>query len=181
MVSFLNPQKILDQLELRPEMRAADFGCGSGHWTIPLAKKLKQGEVYGFVYGIDILEEPLSVLQQKLQAQDITNLKIIRADLEKEKGSTLPAYSLDFILATNLFFQIADKQAIMKEVKRVLKPDGQVLVIDWLVDAPLGPKQGRVSVEEMRNLAKKFGFEVKREFKAGIYHWGMVLVRGGGY
>ncbi len=176
-VGFLNPDKILGELALWPDMTAADFGCGSGGWTIPLAKRLKKGKVYGLVYGLDILEEPLSVLQSRAKLEKISNIKTITADLEREKGSTLKNHSLDLVLATNLFFQIEDKSAILKEIKRVLKKGAQVLVVDWLKETPLGPKEDRVSAEETKKLAEEQGFELKKEFKAGIYHWGLVLIK----
>ena len=49
-------------------MIAADFGCGSGGWAIPLAKKLEEGKVY----AIDILEEPLSALRARAKLEKIT-------------------------------------------------------------------------------------------------------------
>ena len=48
--TFLNPQEVLNHLELEGDMVAADFGSGSGGWAIPLAKRLK----FGKVYAIDI-------------------------------------------------------------------------------------------------------------------------------
>jgi len=40
MVSFLEPEDIVSQLELRPDYHGAEFGCGPGGFVIPLAKKL---------------------------------------------------------------------------------------------------------------------------------------------
>ncbi|GAH20696.1 unnamed protein product, partial [marine sediment metagenome] len=40
---FLNPSEVLKQLKLKKDMIAADFGCGSGGWALPLAKKLEEG------------------------------------------------------------------------------------------------------------------------------------------
>ena len=66
---FLNPKLILDKLKLRKDMIAADFGSGSGGWAIPLARTLEDG----FVYAIDILEEPTSVLKGKISRERISN------------------------------------------------------------------------------------------------------------
>ena len=118
MVDFLNPNEVLNQLELREDMIAADFGCGSGGWVIPLAKKLEEGKVY----AIDILEESLSALKSKAQLEKVSNIETVRVDLEK--GSGLGDSSLDLVLATNLLFQVENKNAIMGEIKRVLKKGG---------------------------------------------------------
>ncbi len=104
MISFLNPEEVLKQLKLQEEMQAADFGCGSGGWVIPLAKKLEGGKVY----AVDILEEPLSVLRAKINLGRITNIQIIRADVEK--GVNIFEESLDLVLITNLLFEVEDKK-----------------------------------------------------------------------
>ena len=120
MEDFLNPSKILKQLKLRKDMVAADFGSGSGGWTIPLARKLEDG----LVYAIDILEEPISALKGKIALDKIPNIKTIRSNVEDKNGSTLPDSSVDLILMTNLLFQAEDKKAIFAEAKRILKKGG---------------------------------------------------------
>ena len=105
MEGFLKPEEILKNLDLKEEMTAADFGSGSGGWVIPLAKILKEGKVY----AIDILEEPLSALKGKAGISNISNIITIRADLERDNGSTLKDDSLDLVLITNLLFQAEEK------------------------------------------------------------------------
>jgi len=171
MKDFLNPIETLKHLKLRKDMIAADFGCGSGGWAIPLAKKLEDG----IVYAIDILEEPLSALRGRLALEKIGNIKTIRANLENKRGSTLADDSLDLVLMTNLLFQLEDKKGVFKEAKRILKRDGKILVVDWTSDASLGPGQGRVSEKEVKELAKEIGLKLEKEFEAGIYHYGLIF------
>lgn len=168
---FLNPTEVLNQLKLSENMIAADFGCGSGGWVIPLAKRLKEGKVI----AMDVLEEPLSALKSKAQFEKVANIETKRKDLEK--GSGLRDDSLNLVLATNLLFQVEDKNAILEEIKRVLKKSGKVLIVDWLPEAPLGPEKGRVSPEEVKRMTEELGFKLKKEFKAGVYHWGLILVK----
>ena len=166
---FLNPQQILNQLELRKDMTAADFGCGSGGWVIPLAKKLEDGEVY----AIDILEEPLSALSGKAKLQKISNIQTMIADVEKD--SKLSAEFCDLVLMTNLLFQCEDKKSVLAEGKRVLKKGAKLLVIDWKKEAPVGPKEGRISAQEIKNLAGEVGLKPEREFSAGTYHYALMF------
>ena len=95
MDNFLNPKKVLDQLELDKEMTAVDLGCGSGSWVLPLAEKLEDGQVA----AIDILEEPLSALEGKAKQENLSNIKTILADVEKD--SKLDDESSDLVLIGN--------------------------------------------------------------------------------
>ena len=112
MNNFLKPNEILNNLELSNDMIAADFGCGTGGWAIPLAKKLEEGKVY----ALDIQEEMLSALKSHAQLEKIYNIETRLCDLETENGSGLPENSLDLALLTNILFQIEDKKIVLQEM-----------------------------------------------------------------
>jgi len=168
---FLNPDNILNNLQLREDMIVCDFGCGSGGWVLPLAKNLSKGKVY----AIDILQEPLSYLESAARQERLFNVVIMLADVEK--GVNIIEGSVDMVLLTNVLFQAASRDAILSEAKRVLKPGGKILAIDWKPEATVGPKDGKVSAEEIMKLADSMGFDAEREVNAGKYHWGLLLVK----
>ncbi|PIR01716.1 MAG: hypothetical protein COV63_03220, partial [Candidatus Nealsonbacteria bacterium CG11_big_fil_rev_8_21_14_0_20_37_68] len=95
-----------------------------GGWVLPLAKKLSEGKVY----AIDVLPEPISVLEARMKSEKIFNIQTIQSDIESKKGSTLALSSLDLVLMTNLLFQVEDKKRVLGEGKRVLREGGKVLV-----------------------------------------------------
>jgi len=181
MEGFLNPQEILKQLKLKESMVAADFGCGSGGWALPLAKTLEEGKVY----AIDILEESLSALKAKIKLGKIFNIELIKSNVSQT--SKLIPESCDLVLMTNLLFECEDKKRVLEEGKRVLKKGAKLLIVDWKLDAPLGPKEDRVSAKEIIKIAEEIGLKVEKpalrslgeggEFEAGIYHWGLILVK----
>lgn len=144
MEGFLNPQEVLEQLKLKKEMIAADFGCGSGGWALPLAKKLEEGTIY----AIDILEEPLSALKARAKLEKILNIEIIRADVEKR--TPLSSNSVDLALMTDLLFECEDKKIVLEEGKRVLKPGGKILVVDWKLDATIGPEGVEFQLKKLK-------------------------------
>lgn len=171
MAGFLNPEKVLTQLNLEKYMIAVDFGSGDGGWAIPLAKELE----CGMVYAVDVLEEPLSSLRSKAKMEKILNIQTVLNDVEK--GVNLPPESADIVLMTNLLFQVDDKKKVLGEGKRVLKEKGNILIVDWKPNSPLGPKGGRVSPESVKELASGIGLELKKEFDAGSYHYGLIFTR----
>lgn len=169
-MAFLNPSEVLNMLDFKKGFVAADFGSGSGGWVIPLAKKLKEGKVY----AIDILEEPLSALKSKIRLEKILNIETVKSDVERT--SKLLSNSCDLVLMTNLFFEIDEKKKVMEEGKRVLKKGGKLLIVDWKVEAPLGPEK-RISPPEIKKIAKEVDLKLEKEFKAGLYHWGLIFKR----
>jgi len=169
-MAFLNPTEILKELKIKKDFIAADFGCGSGGWVLPLAKMLEDGKVY----SIDLLEEPLSALRSKMKTFNVLNIELIQADVEK--NSKLLNNSCDLVLITNLLFQVDDVNKVLEETKRVLKDKGQLLIVDWEHDSVLGP-ENKISASKVKEIAEKIGFGLEKEFKAGIYHWALILVK----
>ena len=135
-----------------------------------MARKLPEG----LVWAVDILEGPLSALKSRQLIEGLNNIKIVRGDLEKPNGSTIPSSSLDLVVIPNVLFQAEDKTAIMKEADRVLKNRGILVVIDWLPEATQGPEQ-KVSPEEVKEMAEKLELKFKKEIAAGKYHYGLVF------
>lgn len=173
MKEFLNPNKVLKQLELKPDIIGVDFGSGSGGWAIPLAQELEDGKVI----AIDILEEPLSALKAKLKRRKIDNVEIIKSNVEVLHGSKLLSGSCDLVLMTNLLFQIEDKETVLIEAKRVLKEKGRILIVDWKDGKSFGPKHNRVGSNEVKRLAEKLSLKIEKEFEVSSYHWALILVK----
>ena len=172
-MEFLNPEQILNQLELTDGMLAADFGCGIGGWAIPLANRSKDGRVY----AIDVQEEALSALKMKAEMAKITNIKTIKANLEIGLGSLIQNNLLDLVLLTNILFQVKNKKAIIEEAKRILRPGGRILIIDWRLDSAVGPLENRVDPVTIKEIAGELGLSFSKEISAGNYHYGLVFIK----
>lgn len=170
-MEFLNPEQALGQLGIYEGMVCADFGSGSGGWVLPLAKKIKGGRVY----AVDIQEEPLEALKTKARASQLSNIRTVKADLESGVGSSIQNNLLDLVLMTNLLFQLVNKQKVMAEANRVLRPAGRLLVVDWKPEAGIGPQEGRITPEEVKSICQEAGFDLEKEISVGAYHYGLVF------
>lgn len=170
---FLRPEEIIQQINIRQGEKIADFGCGAGYFTIPLARLIGED---GEIYALDILETALESVQSKAKTEGIFNIKTSRCNLEELNGSKLEDSSVDLVLVANILFQSSKKIDIIKEARRVLKPKGKMVVIDWKPNQPMGPSEDLiVSKEEIEKISKDQGFELEKEFPVDKYHWGIIF------
>lgn len=155
-------------------MSIADFGSGSGHYVWPMAEAVGPT---GHVFAIDVQQDLLKRIHNEANKRGLKNVKIIWSDLEKPKGSKLADNALDLVLISNLLFQLEDKGIALREAKRILKPAGKLVLIDWLGSfSMMGPhKKDVVTKEAGRELAEQCGLKLVREFSAGAHHWGLML------
>lgn len=169
---FVSPEKVVEEFGLQHGMHVADFGSGVGHYVIPLAKRV--GDL-GRVYCIDIQKDLLSRLKNDATKQGVFHVEAIWGDIEKVGGSRLKDGVLDAVLASNIFFQVGNRATLIAEIKRVLKPGGKLMVVDWSETAPLGPQPDRIfNKEAAQNLLADSGFAIEREFAAGDHHYGLI-------
>ncbi|MBI2454180.1 MAG: class I SAM-dependent methyltransferase [Parcubacteria group bacterium] len=171
---FLNPDSIISNLKIAPASKAADFGSGSGYFTLLLAKAVGPD---GVVTAVDVLKEKLETVKSAAQAQGLLNINYVRANLEMPASSGLDEASQDMVILANILFQSQKKEDIIKEAHRVLKASGDLAVIDWEVASAFGPKEAgwKISKEEARNLITGLGFTLVKEIEVASNHWGMVF------
>jgi ubiquinone/menaquinone biosynthesis C-methylase UbiE len=112
-----------------------------------------------------------------MEIEKISNIEIIRSDVETKIGSKLSDDAVDLVLMTNLLFEIEDKKGVLEEGKRVLRKGGKILVVDWKPESPLGPVENRVSPAKVKEIAKELNLKLENEFEAGLYHYGLLFAR----
>jgi ubiquinone/menaquinone biosynthesis C-methylase UbiE len=108
---------------VEPGMTVVDYGCGPGRHTVPLARLVGQR---GRVYAVDIQKLAVAAVGRKAAKLDLENVVPVVAI---GYDSTLPSAVADMVFALDMFFNIAEPDRFLREVQRILKPEG-VLVID---------------------------------------------------
>ncbi len=175
-MGFLDPQVIVDKLKISPGMKIAHFGCGAGHFTFPLAKKVGKK---GRVYALDILEQKIENLKNQANLWGLKNIVAVKTNLEAEKSSQINKESVDWVVIINMLYQNDRKGSILKEAKRILKPKGKILLIEWgKNNGFIGPAESmRISKKELIKKIQKYDLKVQEEIIAGDFHFGMILVK----
>ncbi len=162
-----NPEKILGNVEIRSDFIAADLGCGSGFFTVPLSYRVKR------IYAIDIQEEMLKIFKRKIKRLDIRNIVLL---LSKENEIPLEDESVDLLISINTLHEFDDKERIIDEMKRAIKQSGTVLIADFMKkDTGFGPPvEVRVSKDHAIDLFEKKGLVVLKTQDL-MYHYSLVF------
>ena len=172
---FLDPGKTVLEFDVKEGMSIADFGCGTGYFTILLGQKVGKD---GKVYALDVQEPPLDSVRAKAKAVGLENIEAIRANLEVLGSSRLPDNSQDMVLLANILFQSTKKREIISEAARALKTGGSLIVIDWKKGTGGGPPDElRAEPTEMKALLSADIFSFQKDIDAGSFHYGMMFVK----
>ena len=170
---FADPEKNLRSFSLGSSMIVADLGAGSGFYTIAAAKHVPNGKVY----AVEIVKDFLQTIRNKAAHAGLTNIEAIWGDVERPSGTGIGSGVCDRVIASNILSQVEDKEAFVKEAVRILKPDGEVLYIDWSPGLSLATGSNDLTVTKNKALEifKKYGMEYVSDINAGSSHYGMIL------
>lgn len=170
-------ENILRKITVEEGQRVAELGCGNfGFFVWPLARLVGRR---GLVYAVDILKNTLDEIRRQALKDNLPQVKIIWSNLEVFKATSIETNSLDLALLVNILHQSDKKIDILREAVRLLKRNGKLLIVDWdNTDSPLGPSiENRVKLEALKIAAPKIGLDIKEEFTAGPFHWGLILTK----
>lgn len=127
-----------------------DLGCGPGFFTVDMAKMAGSS---GMVVAIDLQEEMLDKIAQKLFDTELANR--VRVHQCSEQSLELEhSIQADFILAYYMVHETPDHEALLSEVKQLLKPGGKFLI----VEPPFHVTKKKF--QEITKLADKVGFKL---------------------
>ncbi len=119
---FSAPEKNIAQLELPDNSIVADFGAGTGAYTIAAAKAMHST---GKVYAIEVQKNLLTSLENSCKSEHLGNVSYIWGNCELPNGVKLSDATADFVIVSNILFQAEDKKGVISEARRVLKPGGR--------------------------------------------------------
>ena len=125
--------KLVDALQLKPGMVAADIGAGSGIITLMMADKVG---ATGKVLAVDVQQEMLDLLAKKLKLQKIDNVELVRGT---DKSPRLKENTLDLAIMVDVYHEFAFPYEMMTEIAKSLKPGGRVVFVEYRKEDPMVP------------------------------------------
>ena len=170
---FTDPLKNLKALGLREDNIVADLGAGTGFYSVLAGGLVPRGKVY----AVEIAQDFWDTIKDKVQEARLDNVEILSGDVEIPFGTKIADKVVDVVVASNVLFQIRDKERFIEEMKRILKHKGRTLLVDWSESEVMGAKKIFPKVSA-RALFEKKGFVFEREIDAGPRHYGMIFGLG---
>jgi ubiquinone/menaquinone biosynthesis C-methylase UbiE len=163
---------VLEQIGVAEGDVLLDAGCGEGRFTIPAASIVGAS---GKVYAVDTSEERVAVLERLARHSDLEQVEASIADATEQIPA--PTDAADACLLANVFHDFVEKGAVrgeLREIKRVLRPEGILAILDFRkdVDRPPGPPLSRrLSPPETERIVSQYGFSQESSAEVGRYHY----------
>jgi arsenite methyltransferase len=151
--------------ELSPGETVLDLGSGGGIDVILSAKRV--GET-GKAYGLDMTDEMLALAEENKRKAGVSNVEFLKGEIE---NIPLPDNSVDVIISNCVINLSSDKDRVLREAFRVLKPGGRFAVSDVVTRGEMLPEirqsvllwvgcvAGALEQEEYRKKLMAAGFE----------------------
>ena len=125
------PEQIMDKLLIADGSRVGDIGAGGGWFTVRLARRVGPN---GRVFAEDIQQQMIESIKRRLAREGLSNVEPI---LGTALDPRLPQ-ALDAVLIVDTYPQLDDPVGLMTHVRRSLKPNGRLGIVDFKKDV-LGP------------------------------------------
>lgn len=171
---FTNPEQNILHLGLTEGMRVADFGAGSGFYSKAASARVGYS---GKVYAIEVQKDLVKKLESDLKLWNISNVECIWGDIERRHGVKLADHSVDRVIISNVLFQVEDKLGLIDEARRILKTNGELLLVDWSESfGGMGPTPESVVTNNMaKELFEKRGFKYIEDISTSAHHYGIIF------
>jgi ubiquinone/menaquinone biosynthesis C-methylase UbiE len=152
------PNHVLDVIGIHEGQKVADFGAGSGYFTIPMAKRVGAA---GQVYAVDIQPEMLALLGKKVTAEKLTNVTPV---LAKPSEPSLPKGIVDVVLFVDVYHEIERPDLTMTQLRDALSPTGRVVWVEYRAEDPkvaIKPEH-KTTLVQLRKEAEAVGYTVEK-------------------
>jgi len=143
---LLSPGGLVRRLDLKPDFTVLELGPGPGYFSPAVARALPRGKLV----LVDVQQEMLDMARKRLDGHGVANVEYRRAD-----AGSLPAESgsFDVVFLVAVLGEVPDRSACLRELHRVLRPDGLLSVTEFRLGDP-----DSIPLRELESCVEAAGF-----------------------
>ncbi len=155
-----DPKQMLGKLDLKPGMHVCDMGCGNGFYSLILAERVAPS---GKVYAVDIQPQMLQLLSRRSAEAKIENIDMILGTVTDPK---LPDEKIDLVLMVDVYHEFSHPEAMLKAIRKSLKPDGRIALVEYRGEDPSVPikPEHKMTKKQILKEYEANGFKLQTEY-----------------
>jgi len=123
--AWQKPDQIMDALAIADGSAVADIGAGAGWFTMHLARRVGPN---GIVYAQDVQRQMLEAIRRRVAREGLRN---VETRLGADSAPNLPDRALDAVLVVDVYPEVADRVAFLRNLAASLKPGGRLGVVNY--------------------------------------------------
>ena len=125
-----NASKMLSEVGIDEGQSILDFGCGSGTYSIPAARLVGEN---GRIYSLDVSQGALQKLSKNAEREGLENIVTLLSSGNDE--IPIDNETQNHVLLIDVLQEISNKETLLGEIHRILKPDGLTTIYPMHIDA----------------------------------------------
>lgn len=171
----------LNQVRIKPNFVVLDVGCGGGRTIGKLANQAFKGRVFGVDYSKDMVAYSR---QENKKLVDNGRIQLVQGSIE---WLSFPDDFFDLVTAIETYYFWTDLTEAFKEIKRVLKPAGMLLIVSEMIKDGIyevenaqtiaNAQVNLVSMQEIERLLYFAGFVKVELFRKPLSPWNVILAK----
>jgi precorrin-6B methylase 2 len=151
---------LIEALDIRPGQVICDMGCGTGFYTLELARRVGPR---GLVYAVDVQPEMLHMLAERLVREGVRN---VRPVLGTPIDPRLPKATVDLVLCVDVYHEFSHPEAMLERIQESLAADGQLVLAEFRGEDPAVPIKPlhKMTKAQVRAELEPAGYVLDRQF-----------------
>ncbi len=166
--AWQKPHEVISALRLAPDATVADIGAGTGYFSARLARMLPRGKVY----AVDLEPDMARHLRERAKREGLERMVAVQATAA---DPALPE-RVDLVLFVDTYHHVDARENYLRSLRQMLRPGGRIAVIDFKLDAPVGPPpRARISPERVKRELQQAGYTLAAEHGFLPYQYFLVF------
>lgn len=151
------PHDVISALKLAPDAAIGDIGAGTGYFAARFAHMAPKGRVY----AVDLEPDMVAHLGERAKKESLANLTPVLGAADTPK---IPA-PVDLVVLVDVYHHIGAREQYFGKLRESLKAGGRVAIIDFRMDASMGPGQAmRIAPERVKAEMTAAGYALAEEY-----------------